>query len=48
MVDVGDLGTVELTLSDQGEPVRITAPRGDVTDLADSGWFAYTPLTPGG
>ena len=48
VVDLGDTGTVELTLLDQGEPVRITAPRGDVTDFTDFGWFAMTPEKPGG
>ena len=48
VVDLGDTGAVELTLSDQGEPVRIEAPRGDVTDFTDFGWFAMTPETPGG
>ncbi len=48
VVDLGDLGSVELTLSGQGEPVSITAPSGDVTDLADSGWFASAPDQPGG
>jgi hypothetical protein len=47
VVDLGDLGALELSLHDQGEPVRITAPRG-ATDVGDSGWFAYTPLQPGG
>ncbi len=43
VVDLGGPGTVEVSLRDQGEPVRITAPRGDVRDFGDFGWFAHTP-----
>lgn len=39
VVDLGEVGVLQLSLYDQGEPVRITAPRG----AKDPGWFSYTP-----